>query len=100
MSIICKEMGEITDARSWEERDAEQLAKDAEVDHASANKHDNPKHKNGNQIDVGYKKNKCRLCDRRMKNKISPEALAALTQLHTPGAAVQIVGTPCYSPFL
>ncbi|CAN9186611.1 unnamed protein product [Alternaria alternata] len=40
--------------------------------------------------DVEYRKNKCRLCDRRMKNKISSEALEALRELQTPCTAVQM----------
>ena len=76
-SIICKEIGEVTDIRSWEERDIERHS-------------DKP-------FDVGYKKNKCRLCDRRMKNKISLEASEALRQIHAPGIAVQMV---CWPRFL
>jgi twinfilin-like protein len=72
--VICKEIGEVTDARSWEERDTEKHLHAGIV-----------------LIDAGYKKNKCRLCDRRMKNKISPEALEAFTKLEVAGTAVQIV---------
>ncbi|KAJ4369445.1 Twinfilin-1 [Didymella sp. IMI 355093] len=40
--------------------------------------------------DLGHKKNKCRLCDRRMKNKITDEAWAALRKLEDKGDLVQI----------
>lgn len=91
-SIICKEIGEVTDSRSWEERDAEQQSQDAVIgpisEHTAQESHEPGE---DDLIDAGYRQNKCRLCDRRMKNEISPEALEALTQLHTPGVAVQIV---------
>ncbi|RMZ71751.1 actin monomer binding [Pyrenophora seminiperda CCB06] len=86
-SVICKEIGEVTDARSWDERDAKQESQDAVDDASEHTVHDNGKECS---MDAGHKKNKCRLCDRRMKNKISPEALEALAQLHTPGATVQM----------
>ncbi|CAO2651675.1 Nn.00g042450.m01.CDS01 [Neocucurbitaria sp. VM-36] len=91
MSLICKEIGEITDARSWEERDKHM--------HDTCEQADNheiceaPGTHTGVR-DVGYKQNKCRLCDRRMKNKITPEALDALKTLDQPGATVQIVRYP------
>ncbi|KAI2481630.1 Actin monomer binding protein [Pyrenophora tritici-repentis] len=90
--MICKEIGEVTDERSWEERDAEQRSKDAVANDAGEQRVDGSA-RNGQKslIDAGYKRNKCRLCDRRMKNNISPEALEALAQLHTPSTAVQIV---------
>ncbi|KAA8620578.1 actin monomer binding protein [Pyrenophora tritici-repentis] len=90
-SMICKEIGEVTDERSWEERDAEQRSKDAVANDAGEQRVDGSA-RNGQKslIDAGYKRNKCRLCDRRMKNNISPEALEALAQLHTPSTAVQI----------
>jgi twinfilin-like protein len=77
-SIICKEIGEITDVRSWEERDAEARSQ----------------HKENSTRDAEYTKNKCRLCDRRMKNKISSEGLEALNLLSAPGMAVQMVHRP------
>jgi hypothetical protein len=42
-------------------------------------------------VDLGYKQNKCRLCGRRMKNKIAPEALEGLKSLNTSGTMVQLV---------
>ncbi len=87
-SLICKEIGEITDARSWDERDKLQRESEkGEVDDVcDADRSEHPGLKN-----VGYTKNKCRLCDRRMKNKITPEARQALGSLETEGACVQIV---------
>lgn len=77
-SLICKEIGEITDVRSWIERDTTNTCKhDQEA---------TPKVK-----DLGHRLNKCRLCDRRMQNPIAPEALDALKTLQDPGAVVQIV---------
>jgi twinfilin-like protein len=91
-SLICKEVGEITDARSWEERDAETRL---HVHQANVSEecdtHGHSENAKGGIQDVGYMKNKCRLCDRRMKNKISDQASDALTKLHIPGTAVQIV---------
>lgn len=85
-SLICKEIGEITDARSWVERDTfkdeiEAEGKTCEDSHDQDDK----------MVDIGYKKNQCRLCDRRMKNKITEEALAALEKLKKEGDCVQIV---------
>lgn len=97
--IICKEIGEITDIRSWEERDIEQHSENAVVDHTSGHgANEMTEDVQGGPLNAGYKKNKCRLCDRRMKNKMFPEASAALGQLHTPGAAVQLVRFPRLSP--
>lgn len=84
-SLICKEIGEITDARSWVERDTfkdkiEAEGKTCEESHDQDDK----------MVDIGYKKNQCRLCDRRMKNKITEEALAALEKLKKEGDCVQI----------
>jgi twinfilin-like protein len=94
-AIICKEVGEITDARSWDERDGQgqswksahskgvQSCENYEVDDAE------------NEVkDFGYKKNNCRLCDRRMKNKINDDALEALGKLDKDGACVQLVSRP------
>jgi hypothetical protein len=99
-SIICKEIGEITDVRSWEERDAEmrsQIAKSKSKSVSSCDTSKHVKHESGGMQEVGYKKkkSKCRLCDRRMKNKISIKALDALTKLDTHGTAVQIVLLLC-----
>ncbi|KAF2001635.1 hypothetical protein P154DRAFT_464080 [Amniculicola lignicola CBS 123094] len=78
-SLICKEPTEITDQRSWEERDsvAQKLCVADEADKHS-------------EKDKGYHKNKCRLCDRRMKNNITDEAAEALGRLKDPGDCVQI----------
>jgi twinfilin-like protein len=95
-SIVCKEIGEIMDVRSWKERDAEmrsQIAESKSVNACDTSEH--LEHEKGCMQDVGYKKSKCRLCDRRMKNKISTEALDAFTKLDTHGTAVQIVLFPC-----
>ena len=90
MSLICKEIGEITDARSWVERDA--LTNETEAEEKPCgDSHDH----DGNTTDIGYKKNQCRLCDRRMKNKITDEALAALGKLKNEGDCVQIVSCFC-----
>lgn len=91
-SLICKEIGEITDARSWEERDGEATAhhKGSKKEHIVEIGKDGCCEEDTVK-DLGYKRNKCRLCDRRMKNKMTPEALEALSTLHSPGAVVQIV---------
>jgi twinfilin-like protein len=92
-SITCKEIGEITDARSWDERDGQgQSWHDAndEGEH-SREKHDMDEAGKYNAKDFGYKKNKCRLCDRRMKNKITDDALEALRNLKEGGRCVQMV---------
>jgi twinfilin-like protein len=87
-SLICKEVGEITDARSWDERDRNDGSHgtDAGVDDGCKVCEDK-----GGVKDLGYRRNECRLCDRRMKNKITPEALEALTTLSSPGTTVQCV---------
>ena len=91
MSLICKEVGEITDARSWDERDAyrQETGADEHTDVCE----DSHEHSAGAK-DAGYKKNKCRLCDRRMKNKITDETLEALKKLENEGSLVMIV-CPC-----
>ncbi|RYN57489.1 hypothetical protein AA0114_g2642 [Alternaria tenuissima] len=94
-SIICKEIAEITDARSWVERDAEALS--LSTKRIQCDKKEScgcSEHSKSDLEDVEYRKNKCRLCDRRMKNKISSEALEALRELQTPFTAVQIVWYP------
>jgi twinfilin-like protein len=89
MSMICKEAGEITDARSWAEREQHQgdNADPVQMD-ACDGSHEGT---NVRIEDLGHKKNKCRLCDRRMKNKITDEAWAALRKLEDEGDLVQIV---------
>jgi twinfilin-like protein len=94
-SLICKEVGEFTDARSWAERDnnaASHIISNERTQDAQSCTEDGcieckPK-------DLGYARNKCRLCDRRMKNAITPEALEALKILTNPGSLVQIVTPP------
>lgn len=79
-ALICKEIGEITDVRSWIERDEHEkllTAKGGVLESGVK--------------DVGYKQNKCRLCDRRMKNPIDDDAIDALKRLESSGAMVQMV---------
>lgn len=89
-SLICKEIGEITDVRSWDERDRQELLNDTKENiNTCSDSHEG----DVSVRDVGYNKNKCRLCDRRMKNKITSEALEALETLDKAGACVQIVSS-------
>ncbi|KAJ8119003.1 hypothetical protein OPT61_g124 [Boeremia exigua] len=81
MSLICKEIAEITDARSWAERKAHQHTHEAGED---------PEICDTEVKDAGYRKNDCRLCDRRMKNQITDGALNALGKLEKEGSCVQI----------
>lgn len=98
-SLICKEVGEITDARSWVERE-QHRRQNADSD--------NPDVCNGSDgnvesaiADMGHRKNKCRLCDRRMKNKITDGALTALQELTNEGGLLQIVcSQPTHHGFL
>jgi twinfilin-like protein len=92
-SIICKEMGEITDARSWDERDGHgQSWNDANArEEQNCENHEETDVETAGAKDLGYKKNKCRLCDRRLKNKINDDALEALSKLNEDGACVQLV---------
>ncbi|KAF1972426.1 hypothetical protein BU23DRAFT_163372 [Bimuria novae-zelandiae CBS 107.79] len=88
-SIICKEIGEITDARSWEERSG--YGQPRSSDHSEHTDACDTADVTGSGIrDLGYKKNKCRLCDRRMKNKIADDALDALKHLGEGGDCVQL----------
>jgi hypothetical protein len=91
-SLICKEIGEVTDARSWTERDNDDSSKETTTNHS---KDPEVCQDDGCEActvqDLGYKRNKCRLCDRRMQNKVSPEALEALKILAEPSTVVQIV---------
>jgi twinfilin-like protein len=94
-SMVCKEIAEITDSRSWVEREAEATPLDTASTGCDNKESCNcVEHCGGIMKDVGYRRNKCRLCDRRMKNKISSETLKALTVLQAPGTAVQIVWHP------
>jgi len=81
-SLICKEAAEITDVRSWNERDM----------HASDCKSCPQEDSTDKPVkDLGYHKNKCRLCDRRMKNKIEEDASQALQSFNESGDLVQLV---------
>ncbi|KAF2996032.1 Twinfilin-1 [Curvularia kusanoi] len=86
-SLICKEPAEIMDARSWVERDGHKEGNTSQEEISQCE--DSHEH-DSNVSDIGYKKNKCRLCDRRMKNKITDEALAGLGKLGDEGDCVQI----------
>jgi twinfilin-like protein len=91
-SLICKEVGEVTDARSWTERDEHDASREARSKHVgNADACNDVDCKSCSLRDMGYKRNKCRLCDRRMKNKITPEALDALLSLKSTGDVVQMV---------
>jgi twinfilin-like protein len=91
-SLICKEVSEITDARSWDEREEYNPSHSATAEHAKKGEACKEEKCEGCAVEgLGYKQNKCRLCDRRMKNKITPEALSELATVSSPGAAVQIV---------
>jgi hypothetical protein len=96
-SLICKEMGEVTDARSWTERDDDNVSNKTSTNHP---KDPEVCQDDGCEActiqDLGYKRNKCRLCDRRMQNKISPEALEALKTLTEPGTIIQIVRSQAF----
>lgn len=82
-SLICKEVAEITDIRSWNERDM----------HASECESCPEAELKGQAIkDLGHLKNKCRLCDRRMKNEIEESASDALKKFSDSGDCIQIVG--------
>jgi twinfilin-like protein len=97
-SLICKEIGEITDVRSWTERDDNNASNETAADHPKdAEVCQDDACEACTVQDMGYKRNKCRLCDRRMQNKISPEALEALKGLSTPGTVVQIVSLSIFS---
>lgn len=92
-SIICKEIVEITDARSWDERSGKAQSWDGDDDgDADACKRDDAVEIGVH--DLGHKKNKCRLCDRRMKNNIEDSALNALKSLAAGGDCVQLASIP------
>jgi twinfilin-like protein len=80
--LICKEAAEITDLRSWKERDMH--VSDCESCPQVETKEEAIK-------DLGYHKNKCRLCDRRMKNNIESTASEALKVFENEGDCVQLV---------
>jgi twinfilin-like protein len=81
-SLICKEPAEITDLRSWKERDMH--GSECKSCPQGVTKEEATK-------DLGYHKNKCRLCDRRMKNNIEETASKALKMVDNGGDCVQLV---------
>ncbi|KAL5117564.1 Twinfilin-1 [Pleosporales sp. CAS-2024a] len=89
-SLICKEVCEITDARSWAERDGAASPRSVAVDHADASSLCQNGGCREKVQDIGYQRNRCRLCDQRMKNKIASEAVQALKTLRTPGTMIQV----------
>ncbi|KAF2638563.1 hypothetical protein P280DRAFT_481918 [Massarina eburnea CBS 473.64] len=91
-SIICKEIGEIADARSWNERDGEGSAwGDQTHEDGAACKFGDASNAEKTEVrDLGFRKNQCRLCDRRMKNNIDDDALEALTEVKNAGDCVQL----------
>lgn len=92
-SIICKEVNEIIDARSWDERSdkGRSWGQTNDEDEAAC---DDCGPSADTIRDLGHKKNRCRLCDRRMKNKIDDAALDALKSLDEGGDCVQLVSKP------
>ncbi|OAL48453.1 hypothetical protein IQ07DRAFT_645917 [Pyrenochaeta sp. DS3sAY3a] len=93
--LICKEVGEVCDERSWIERDrsigfGNEGREAHECDGGDGCEGLEGVGRKQESRDLGYKANKCRLCDRRMKNKIEPEALEALGKLDEVGMMVQI----------
>ncbi|KAF2714717.1 hypothetical protein K504DRAFT_486553 [Pleomassaria siparia CBS 279.74] len=83
-SLICKEPAEITDMRSWEERDMHMS------DCESCAPERSGRSEKETTKDFGYHKNKCRLCDRRMKHKIEQRASEALSDFGHDGDCVQL----------
>ncbi|PSN74614.1 hypothetical protein BS50DRAFT_540004 [Corynespora cassiicola Philippines] len=83
-SLISKEAQEITDVRSWNERDENDQSRSEACEIAPGAASD------GLVKDLGYRKNRCRLCDRRMKYKIEEQADEALLNLKNDGNCVQL----------
>jgi len=90
-SLICKEKGEIIDARAWQERDRNKQNRSTVSGHLKDGEECEDGCEGCGVKDSGYERTKCRLCDRRMQYKIVPEALEALKTLSNPGNIVQIV---------
>jgi twinfilin-like protein len=91
-SLICKDIGEVTDARSWTERDDNSSSYGSTSNHPKETEACNDEECSTCTVqDLGYKRNKCRLCDRRMKNNITPQAFEALKTLANPNTMVQLV---------
>lgn len=102
---MCKEPGDITDERAWRERDGEgepwvsTTISNQAVLMGVGNSNKEPMKngiEQGKAHDHEYKKPKCRMCDRRMKNPISASALEALRTLKDAeeGACVQLTVDP------
>jgi twinfilin-like protein len=94
VSVICKDPGAILDARAWEERQSTYRFMDLHHGHDGDAEYDSCEKDEPQQtsvIDLGYKKTKCRLCDRRMKNKLEEDGLSALRNLNGGGDCVQLV---------
>ncbi|PVI06319.1 hypothetical protein DM02DRAFT_514817, partial [Periconia macrospinosa] len=93
VSLVCKEIGEIVDGRSWDERDGtEGESWGGDGKNGGDTTGDDEVRDDDEQVkDLGFKKNKCRLCDRRMKNPIDDDALDALSaRLSGKGDCVQL----------
>jgi twinfilin-like protein len=91
-SLICKEIGEVVDARSWTERDEAESPLRIPAKHVGyVEACNNDSCEECTVQDIGYRRNRCRLCDRRMMNKIDPDALDTLTSLRESGIIVQLV---------
>lgn len=87
-SLICKEISEVAYARTWEERE-EHI--DNQVVPCDTTCVQEKLQDTGPGVqDIGYRRSKCRACDRRMKNKISADAMEALDTLSTPRSFVQL----------
>ncbi|KAF2844855.1 actin monomer binding protein-like protein [Plenodomus tracheiphilus IPT5] len=84
-SLICKEIGEVAYVRAWDERDDNIKSASAMTDEC-----EDYQNAMSEVQDIGYKKSKCRACDRRMKNKISGEALEVFGAMSRPGSLVQM----------
>ncbi|KAF2015536.1 hypothetical protein BU24DRAFT_491769 [Aaosphaeria arxii CBS 175.79] len=92
-SIICKEVGEITDVRAWNERDGD--GDPWMVAHHSAHTEEaldaeTKSDENAVTKDLGHRVTKCRLCDRRMRNQIEQNAVEALKNLNENEDCVQL----------
>ncbi|CAI6337360.1 unnamed protein product [Periconia digitata] len=119
LSLVCKEVGEIADIRSWDERegvgrvsskgigawrkdmsDAEDAKKEGKGD--GDGQVEKGSEEGGREVkNIGFQRNKCRLCDRRMKNQIDDDALTALsTRLVNRGDCVVLVRLFLPLPFL
>ncbi|KAF2795092.1 hypothetical protein K505DRAFT_374155 [Melanomma pulvis-pyrius CBS 109.77] len=80
-SLICKEVAEVMDIRSWNERD---------LYTSGCESYPEAELKGQAIKDLGHLKNKCRLCDRRMKNELEESASDALKKFSDSGDCIQI----------